>query len=383
MQIEYFENPQESKPSQQESGSAKAGGSQGGPGGPGGDGADDFTRMKNWIQQVCADSERARVIAEQTREDLKDIRWELEDHGRKTRRSSWTTLVVALALVAACAYGYYKFQNDSALLAEFPAVQKALSAVGQRVNAAEGQIRSWSGDWDGMNSRLAKVEKSAGATLRSARDFAMEQAAKVQHELQAELDHRSQSMDADVSKLESAQQKDQEEIAQLQGEISDVRSETLEQLAQSKQESGRVMGDLQSSINRNRDDFDVMARSLDRQRLDFEVNKDQTFEIAPGLTLTVSNTNVSYQRIEGRLHVIPDGRILWIRGQGIQQPVRFYTAEDERPYEVVFTRVLKDAAVGYVLAPTQGQVDAASTELPTESSVASSSGHTQDLAQVQ
>ena len=49
--------------------------------------------------------------------------------------------------------------------------------------------------------------------------------------------------------------------------------------------------------------------------------------------------------------MIPDGRILWIRGQGIQQPVRFYSHKDERPYELVFTRVSKDSAVGYLLMP--------------------------------
>jgi hypothetical protein len=73
--------------------------------------------------------------------------------------------------------------------------------------------------------------------------------------------------------------------------------------------------------------------------------------VAPGISLTVSDTNVSYQRVEGRIHVVPDGRILWIRGQGIEQPVRFYSHEDERAYEVVFTRVNKDGAIGYVLMP--------------------------------
>ena len=94
-----------------------------------------------------------------------------------------------------------------------------------------------------------------------------------------------------------------------------------------------------------------MARRLDQYRVDFEVSKDQTREVAPGITLTLSNLNVSYQRVEGRMHVIPDGRILWIRGQSIQQPLAFYTLKDDRHYELVLTRVSKDSAIGYVLMP--------------------------------
>jgi hypothetical protein len=67
--------------------------------------------------------------------------------------------------------------------------------------------------------------------------------------------------------------------------------------------------------------------------------------------LTLSHTDVSYQRVEGRIHVIQDGRILWLRGQGIQQPLSFYLQGDQRPYEIVFTRVNQDGAIGYLLMP--------------------------------
>jgi hypothetical protein len=350
MDNEKNKNPQESNSAN--SGSANAGETQTQRAASGATEPEDFLRMKNWVQQARSDAERARVLAEQTREDIKDIQWELADHGRKASRSGWTSAIVALALVGACVFGYYQLRNNADLLAQFPAVQTALSAVDQRVNAAEQQIRSWSGDWEGMNARMEKVEKNASANLRLARDYATEQAAKVQHQLQAEMDNRTHSFNSGLSELEAANQETHREIGQLEQEIAAAKSETQDQLAQSKQETGRVLGDLQSAVNRNRDDFDMMAQSLDRQRLDFEISKDQTREVVPGVTLTVSNTNVSYQRVEGRLHVIADGRILWIRGQGIQQPVRFYTMKDDRPYEVVFTRVHEDTAVGYVLAPS-------------------------------
>lgn len=364
MQNENRKNPQEF--TSPESGTARAGDSHASPAAPDKPAPEDFIQMKAWIEQARSDADRARTIAEQTREDIKDIRWELEDHGRKSSRTGWTAAVLAVALVAACVYGYFKFQRDASLLAQFPAVESALNAVGQRVNAAEEKIRTWSGDWEGMNSRLGKLEKTTTANLHLARQYATEQAANVHQELQAEIDHRSQSVDATISDLQATHQQDQKQIAQLQRQVASVRGETSDQLAQSRQETGRQLGDLRSEVDRNRDDFDHLARQIDHRRLDFEISKDQTREVAPGITLTVSSTNVSYQRIEGRLHVIADGRILWIRGQGIQQPVRFYSHQDDRPYEVVFTRVLQDSAVGYVLVPAGNAANfsAASHTLP-------------------
>jgi hypothetical protein len=133
--------------------------------------------------------------------------------------------------------------------------------------------------------------------------------------------------------------------------VASARRETALQIAQVQRETGEDLRGLDGQIARTQMDIDSLSRHQDLRRLDFEVSKDLAREVAPGISLTVSDTNVSYQRVEGRIHVVPDGRILWIRGQGIEQPVRFYSHEDERAYEVVFTRVNKDGAIGYVLMP--------------------------------
>ncbi|HWP84606.1 MAG TPA: hypothetical protein VNN17_05415 [Terriglobia bacterium] len=319
----------------------------------------DFLEMKRWVQQARGDAERARAIAEQTREDIKDLRWELEGQGRKASGSAWAAGIVAMALIAACLYGYYRLESDRSLLAGFPAVESSLRAMGQRVSTAEEMLRSWAGDWDGMNERLSKVERNSSAVLRQARDFATTQAAKVHQELQGELANRSQSLEKDLGELEAAQQQDQKLMANLRQEIAGVRQETAARMAQTQEQTGQALSDLRRDVNRNREEFAAVARNLDRQRLDFEIRKDRTTEVAPGLTLTLSGFNVSHQQVEGRLHLIADGRILWIRGQGIQQPVRFYSRKDDRPYEVVFTRVSKDGAIGYVLAPAADGAGAA------------------------
>jgi predicted RNase H-like nuclease (RuvC/YqgF family) len=198
---------------------------------------------------------------------------------------------------------------------------------------------------------MDKVEKTAGTTLRAAKDYATQQSAKVHHEVQAEMDNRTQALQANISQLAAAQQEDRGQLAKLQDDVASARRETALQVAQVQRETGEDLRGLDGQIARTQMDIDSLSRHQDLRRLDFEVSKDLAREVAPGISLTVSDTNVSYQRVEGRIHVVPDGRILWIRGQGIEQPVRFYSHEDERAYEVVFTRVNKDGAIGYVLMP--------------------------------
>jgi len=225
-----------------------------------------------------------------------------------------------------------------------------------------------------MTARMDNVEKTTNSNLRAARDYATEQAAKVHHQVQAEMDNRTQSLQASVGRLESTQQEDRARLAKLQDDVAITRRESALQIAQVQRETGDDLRGLDGQIGRTQHDIGALNHQVDLRRLDFEVSKEQTREVAPGVTVTVSKMNVSYQRVEGRIHVIPDGRILWIRGQGIEQPVRFYSHEDERAYELVFTRVGKDSAVGYLLMPRWP-----STEAP----VADESGHGATLAATQ
>jgi F0F1-type ATP synthase membrane subunit b/b' len=312
---------------------------------------EEYLRMKEWIRQAQSDAERARVHSEQAHSDIAELRSELHNQGRKTKGTGWTTALLLVALLGVCAYGYLTLQGQGSLLAQLPGVQKSVDAVVQRMDGTENQIRSWATSWGGLTDRVGQVEQGVNANLRAAKDFAAVQAAKVQHELQGEMDNRTQSIDAKLSQLESSQHEDRVQLATLQQQVGNVRSEAHQQLASAQQENGREFGNVRNEINQNRDDLSTVARNLDRQRMNFEVSKKQSQELAPGLAFTVLKTDVSHQQVDGYLHLIPEGRFLWVHGQGIEQPMLFHNQDDKRAYEVVFTRVAQDSAVGYVLMP--------------------------------
>jgi hypothetical protein len=63
--------------------------------------------------------------------------------------------------------------------------------------------------------------------------------------------------------------------------------------------------------------------------------------------------NVSYQRVDGSIWVIPDRHTVWLRQLKTQEPVFLSSFPDGRTRELVITRVSKNGAVGYVLMPAQ------------------------------
>ena len=77
----------------------------------------------------------------------------------------------------------------------------------------------------------------------------------------------------------------------------------------------------------------------------------QDSEVAPGIFLTVRDTDVERQQINGWLQISEDGRTVWLRDQSARKVMIFATTHDERSHELVFTRVGKQGVAGYLLIP--------------------------------
>jgi hypothetical protein len=97
----------------------------------------------------------------------------------------------------------------------------------------------------------------------------------------------------------------------------------------------------------------LLSDNVNRNRIDFEITHNRTDEVAPGIYLTVRNTNVEQQRIDVWLQIAEDGRTVRIREQKAQTVVLFTTKRDARSRELVFTRIDKSGAAGYLLIPTE------------------------------
>ena len=201
---------------------------------------------------------------------------------------------------------------------------------------------------------MSVLEGRVTSDLRAVRKQTRELLAQQQRKIQAEIDSRTQGLQARVTRIESGQESQQARVARLEQELAEARQENARQLALLQQDRDRVdrtLTDLDQRVEGDKHELAAVHSTIDRRRVDFEAGINHSRELAPGITLQVNHTNVGYQRFEGWVFLMPDRRTIWVHNQSVQRPVEFYSREDGRARELVITRVTKYSVVGYLLLP--------------------------------
>ena len=104
-------------------------------------------------------------------------------------------------------------------------------------------------------------------------------------------------------------------------------------------------------MGRDRRDADDLAKKLAVKRIDFEVNRGHKEDLAEGVSLDITGTDVCHRRANGWMWLMPDRRTIWLRGQAAQQPVIFYGYPNGKRRELVITNVTKNSVTGYLILP--------------------------------
>lgn len=274
---------------------------------------------------------------------------------RGTPKALWmAVMALALALLGVTWYGHLALQKNDIPLSQLPGIQQLVAALGGRMDATEAKLRDLTANWDGLVHRVAELDRKVSSSLQVARKQTQELIAQAQERIQAEIDKRTQVIDARLARVESNQEAERERLAQLQEQLAKEVGNVRQEVAAGREDTGRDLAGLHQQVDQSQPELHALARRLDRQRVDFELAKNVAEELVPGVSLTVTRTNVSYQRFEGYLWVLADRRTLWLPNVGAQQAVAFYSKEDGQPYELVVTGVKKDGVVGYLLVPAGG-----------------------------
>lgn len=286
----------------------------------------------------------------------------------------WTVIGIILgALLAAGAWAWWAVGTYRGSFDLIPAMHDDLAAAGKRLDVAEAALKDWNAQRDAWALRLATVEGRLDGVVNAARKQAESVTARSQQRMQADLDRRTGSMQARLDAVQSAQQASDARVAGLQSQLQRVQSYNQQELSRLREDLGH-QGDVHTSGLANLDQrvatidqqtgessrqLDAVRNKLARDRVDFELGVHHNREIAPGITLDVSHTDVLHQRYDGYVWVMPDRRTVWVRSQGLQKPLVFYSKADERPRELVVTRVTKNSIVGYLLLPPDKQITSA------------------------
>ncbi len=284
----------------------------------------------------------------------------------------WPAAVLLLATSIGIAWvGFPLTTKNTVPPKPLAAAPAAPDSVAIRLSALEQKVGEWLTERSGIMTRIAQVEKSMTSAVRRARSEATAMVEGVKREMGQGLE----AIQARLTGIESTQQEAHQKVARLEEDIATARRDLesvremntqlanhLTQIRQEQQFARNEVSSLQNRVQVNQDRVDGLTYQVDRRRVDFELLKDRTDEVAAGIYLTINNTDVSRQQVDGWVQVSRDGRIIWLQDAGVQHPVAFSSQGEERPYQVVFTRIADRSATGYLLIPTP-PVNTATAEL--------------------
>ena len=160
----------------------------------------------------------------------------------------------------------------------------------------------------------------------------------------------------------SLQKADQDQVDVLRGETTEIKNQVTRAHSQiaglqemSTQNRSHIEGN-RETLSATRQQADTNAAqlsevkySLERERYNFELQKKGGVMKLFNIFLRLKDVDVGKQRYD--LEIIADKRRLKKRHRYLNEPIYFYLAGTQQPYEVVVTKIDKKYVVGYLSVP--------------------------------
>jgi hypothetical protein len=296
-------------------------------------------------------------------------RHEDDDRWLRTRRRhrflSGLCAILALMIAGAAWYAYPILKRHDSSLAQLVHTQQALDKIDGSLQAQRSNVAEWSKDQEQLRDQMTRLGREMRSRIEAARKETGQTGENLFHTVQARIERQIETVKSRVAALESTRDADKVEIATLQEQLSQVKgevgeqnrqlSEVRRQMENQNRDAGTEsrLASLQESEQRDRQSVEAINNRLAVRRIDFEVSKGYSRELAPGISLRITSTDTAFRRVSGWMWVLPDRRTIWLRQQGAQEPVEFYGYNDGKKRELVITSVTKSSVAGYLLLPKE------------------------------
>jgi septal ring factor EnvC (AmiA/AmiB activator) len=287
--------------------------------------------------------------------------------GERTQTALWVSWgLLVVALVAVAAYGYRNLRQANIQLSQIPQILKSDDALVRRVTAAEEQMEAWTSDLKGLKERVVKLDRQTHANFQLARKHAEELSSQLEQRVQERMNERETAVNGRLNKLESSQETAQQRLARLDEELASLKQE----IAAVRQGTDDGLAGLQQRLDGGQRELSALSQRLDHRRLDFELPARRETELAPGISVTVTGTDVRFQHFNGWVRLADEGQTVWVSRQSIRQPVIFYRQQDGARCELVATHVAGNSVAGYLLLPAASSTGKplAQAQVPTRGS---------------
>jgi hypothetical protein len=263
-------------------------------------------------------------------------------------------VVLAVALGAVAYHGYNIGKNQAAQIHQLIGSQGTMTTLGQRVEVAETKLRDAAGGWQEIGQRVTKLEGRIAVSARETHKYADTMIQQLHQQITAEMDARTNPLDARLRQVESEQADQRAKMAQVEANLK-------QEISSVREENGRDLSGVRQQEETNTNDVTSLSHKFDQERINFELRNGQTQELIPGISLRVRGMNTGHQRYHGSLWLSQDRQTVWLRDQSAHEPVRFFQKNGAGPYELVVTNVTKKAVTGYLLAPVHPEAASAAS----------------------
>jgi len=294
-----------------------------------------------------------------------DHQEELQDsHERRLKILSVLVGVLIVGLIASMWFAYPTLRDQRRAVGQMIGLQAVATALGERVTTLDARLHKTAADMPDMTNRIGQLQTGLTAGLQTARTQAQTAASQMGQRIRQDLNQTLQGIQSRLAGVESNQRESTEHVVQLQaqlnklqGEITGLREEAsaandkVKQLEEQQQSSSSALTSLDKKISTSQSTLATLTTRFDQTRVEFDVPKGKTQEIAPNIYLTVRRADVGKQEMDGALQLAANSKMLPLRQQGLSRPVTFYSTGETRPSEMVITKVSKNGVSGYVLMP--------------------------------
>ena len=304
------------------------------------------------------------------RPNLRSLQEKHEDDDRwfRARRHQFilSGLVVLLGLLFAGAawYAYPILKRHDATQAQLSRAQQRLDNIDGNLQQQQSKLAGWANGQQQLRDEMSKLGQGMRARIEAVRKETGQTAENLFKAAQAQLERQLDGIKSRVAALETSHDADRTQIAALQEQLGQMRNQVSEQTQQLSEMRSQLadrdaatasrLASLQDSEQRDRQGVEAINNKLAVRRIDFEVAKGHSQDLAPGISLEITKTDVAYRRVSGRMWVLPDRRTVWLRRQDAGEPVEFYSDTDGKKRELVITNVSKGSVAGYLLLPQDG-----------------------------
>ena len=145
----------------------------------------------------------------------------------------WTIVALLVATIGGlCWYGYPSLKQLPATLAQFPSVERTLTAVNGRLSNTETKLQGWAARQEELQQRVADLSNKVDSGFRAARKHVHDLQAEIYSRVHAEVATQTKAIDTRIVTLQATTEADQARLEKLQAELVTLRQEAVQQAGQ-------------------------------------------------------------------------------------------------------------------------------------------------------